>query len=1351
MAGFSLSWFLPVLLEKLDFVLKLPGFPKQHEKSASLLESLKSALTSISKVITDAEKKQLENRDVKIWLQDLEDAVYDAEDVVDKILYDETTPKLKADKPRNLIFWALGFLPAPIKQNGKRMRSIRKIVELIDGIAKNRNRFDFREQEARNELMGLSESESNSLPVSTCLLDETAIYGREEDRSKIVSLLLSDSGDDNLDAIALVGRGGLGKTTLAQQVYKDEKVSKHFELKAWVDASMDFDVRRITIHSITRKILEASSFCSCEGYGLQELHDKLSETLAGKKFILVLDDVWQEDTDMWDAIKTSLKSGAKGSKIIVITRKESVAVNMGCSTRYLLHPLTVENCWSILAKSAFAGRDTREVEALEDIGRQIVEKCLGVPLLARAIGGLLRFKKTLEEWCHVLDDLRSLEIEAGYRIPPILLLSYYRLPAQLKPCFAYCSLFPTDYEFDKEELILLWEAEGFLQQSTAKSMKKVGAEYFNGLLKRSFFIPLDNSQFKMHHLMHDLAVFASQRVCLRLEFNAIMESAISKRTRHLSLLRSQHDSPVSLLRSQHDSPDKLSVIPETKRIKTFRLINSPSAPAALTGIFASLQGLRVLSLPHFQHAELPASLGQLKYLRYLDFSDSALISLPESLCTLYYLRTLILTNCSSLLMLPKGIVNLVNLRNLHIKGAGLNKMPEEMSRLTNLQSLTNFIVGHGGSSIRELGSLPDLHGSLSVSMLQNVSSASDALAANLKAMRYLDELELEWSCKNENPATDQEEVLENLKPFGELKKLSIRFYGGKDFPKWLGDSSFLKITSLHLGDCKCELLPPLGQLSSLEHLIIERISGIKRIGHEFFGVDVSAYKPFQSLKTLKFEEMSQWEEWMVGEAEGEEFPSLLEFYIINCPKLEGHLPKCLPSLIKLEISECQQLGALLPWTSEHCVLKLENCDKVQKISDDNQTVEPQFSSSIMQQEQGIMQQEQDDNQTKPSSSEDGSQQFSSSLGLNVSSVGMEQSMELPVDSNSLRIERYASNMLPKEILERSSLQHLYIIDCIPLKIFPLSPSLKTIYIHNCKSIEFPRPNKVMNQDAQLEDLCLGSSCDSLKIFPLNYFPKLKSLSLWDCRNLEYLSIEKELQNELTPLDALEIKDCPNLRSFLEEEFQAPNLTSLVFFNCGNLKSMQWMQSLKSLQSLYINKCPALESLPVEGLPSGLIILSISFCDKITPQKGWKLDKLHSLSHFEIEGGCQMLESFPEEGLLPTNLNSLRISRLLNLTSLDREGLQKLTSLQTLEINCCNKLDSLPENRLLSSLYSLSITDCSLLNPKLQSRKGKEWFKIAHIPSIHLHEVSNRLSPVLRECITALLSVTSSYKSRCLEG
>ncbi|XP_017984413.1 PREDICTED: putative disease resistance RPP13-like protein 1 [Theobroma cacao] len=932
----ALPGSIALLLDKIHSVLLSPGFAKDTT-SASLWKRLESSLASISYVIHDAVEPRCNSHGVYAWLLRLEYAVYDAEDSVDDILFEPARLEVEAIA-RNLKYQALrcrdeffSSLRLVLSLDEKPIWINGNLVEDIDVIAKEMDKYGFIKRETRDELRL-----SDSLPA-TSLLDETAIYGREEDRSNIVGLLLS--GDENLDAIALVGTGGLGKTTLAQLVYNDEKVRAHFELKAWVGVHTDFEVDRIT-----RIILKAPTFCSIEGdMSLELLLDKLSASLDGKKFLLVLDDVRNEDINKWNDLETSLKSGARGSKIIVTTRSQGVADCLGCSIRYQLNPLTEDSCRSLLAKSAYAGRDRSEIAMLEDIGMKILKTCGGIPLSVRVIGGLLRFKKSREEWCHVLEDLRKANNHDS--ISSIVLLSYYHLPALLKLCFAYCSLFPIDYEFHKEELVLLWMAAGFLQMSSGQSMETVGAECVDGLLKRSFFIPIDNSHFKMHDLIHCFAEDVSKELCLRWESSD--QAANPQRIRHLSLLR-----------NERDIPEMLSVVLHWNRLRTFYLIDSRScqiSPQALKDIFPRIRRLRVLSLPHFPHAKLPHSIGKLKYLHYLDVSHSALASLPESLSTLYFLQTLILTNCYSLLMLPQGIVKLVNLRKLGIKGAGLMQMPKKMSRLTSLQSLTNFIVGHGGSSIKELGALPNLHGSLSVSGLQNVSSPSDASGANLKAMLYLDELELEWSCNNEDPATDQKEVLENLKPSVELKKLSIRFYGGKEFPKWLGDSSFSKIISLHLSDCiNCKSFPPLGRLSSLEHLIIERIGGIKSIGHEFYGVDVYGCKPFQSLKTLKFVEMSQWEEWILLEVDGQEFPCLEEFYVINCPLLKGDLPKSLPALVKLEICNCEQLEASLPQTSECCVPKLDNCDEVEKRSNDNQTA--------------------------PSSREDGNQQFSTSMG-----------------------------------------------------------------------------------------------------------------------------------------------------------------------------------------------------------------------------------------------------------------------------------------------------------------------------------------------------------------------------------
>ncbi|TXG55931.1 hypothetical protein EZV62_017244 [Acer yangbiense] len=309
---------------------------------------------------------------------------------------------------------------------------------------------------------------------------------------------------------------------------------------------------------------------------------------------------------------------------------------------------------------------------------------------------------------------------------------------------------------------------------------------------------------------------------------------------------------------------------------------------------------------------------------------------------------------------------------------------------------------------------------------------------------------------------------------------------------------------------------------------------------------------------------------------------------------------------------------------------------------------------------------------------------------------------------------------PIDVSEISQLKRLP-PNCIALKLKVVMPSksiheshlpiaLKTLYISKSKKLEL---EFLSSEYTSIEHLCIESSCDSLESFPLSSFPKLRNLSIRDCANFTSISIG--LKDHMS-LYALEIRDCPELTSF---PVRIPNLTSILLSNCKNLKELpDQLHGLTSLQSLFMKECPELESIP-GGLPSSLNLLCISSCQKLMPRVDWGLHKLYSFSCIEIEGGCTDLESFPEQNLLPMNLTSLRISRLMNLKFLDYNGLQHLTSLETLKINSCGKLQSFPAEGLPSSLSYLYISDCPLLKSKLQNRRGKEWYKIAHIPHIQI--------------------------------
>ena len=186
-------------------------------------------------------------------------------------------------------------------------------------------------------------------------------------------------------------------------------------------------------------------------------------------------------------------------------------------------------------------------------------------------------------------------------------------------------------------------------------------------------------------------------------------------------------------------------------------------------------------------------------------------------------------------------------------------------------------------------------------------SAKDVAEAGLVEKTQLDEIFLEWSGDTVDPKNDRD-VLEQLMPHTNLKKLSISFYWGMRFPSWLGDFSFTNMVFLCLSRCNnCLYLPPLGQLPALKVLIIEQMDGVKRVGPEFSRMD----KPFQSLETLTFEGMLKWEEWVSSDVKGGEFPCLQELSIRRCPKLRENLPKQFPSIVKVQISKSQELVTTL--------------------------------------------------------------------------------------------------------------------------------------------------------------------------------------------------------------------------------------------------------------------------------------------------------------------------------------------------------------------------------------------------------------------------------------------------------
>ncbi|CAO2831525.1 unnamed protein product [Amaranthus hypochondriacus] len=455
----------------------------------------------------------------------------------------------------------------------------------------------------------------------------------------------------------------------------------------------------------------------------------------------------------------------------------------------------------------------------------------------------------------------------------------------------YCSIFPSGYEFEREKLIQLWMAVGFFE------IEDVGNVKFDVLLEEKciLFARTDILKGKSKYKF-DLDKVTT--VFLEDDLNMAEDGS---KFRHVSLVSNYIDHTI------------FARLKNFNELRTLRIANYGSSLKQVpSNLFIALQSLQVLDLSRSHIIELPSSVGNLVSLRYLDLSFTLIERLPWSIGCLRELQTLKLEKCKHIYELPNEMKELIKLRYLELDVLGqLNHMPKGLGELTELRTLSAFIVGsEEGCSIRELKNMNNLRGGFCISRLENASSV-EIEQANMKDKIHITQLQLRWNHPHRvKGCSDYSSIVDNLMPSCHLEELQILDYPAQRLPKWIGSSEFVKLVSIDFIKCAIEELNiTLGMLPNLKHLRIIEMNRLVVINQ---GVHISCDGTrgiFPKLETLLLSEMSSLEWWR--DIKDGDFPLLSKLIIEECPKLTmlPFLPY-LQSLNHLNILGCTTFQAL---------------------------------------------------------------------------------------------------------------------------------------------------------------------------------------------------------------------------------------------------------------------------------------------------------------------------------------------------------------------------------------------------------------------------------------------------------
>ncbi|WMV23363.1 hypothetical protein MTR67_016748 [Solanum verrucosum] len=842
--------FVSFAVKKLgDFLIQQISLRKNLRKE---IEWLRNELLFIQSFLRDAELKQCGDLRVQQWVFEINSIANDAVAILE-------TYSFEAGKGASRLK-ACACICRKEKKFYNVAKEIKSLKKRIIDISRKRETYGITNINSTNSGEGPSNQVTTLRRTTSYVDDQDSIFVVLQD---VVQTFLAQllKAEPRRTVLSIYGMGGLGKTTLARNLYKNPNIASSFPTRAWICVSQEYntiDLLKIIIKSIQGCAKETLDLL--EKMAEIDLENHLRKLLTECKYLVVVDDVWQREA--WESLKRAFPDSKNGSRVIITTRKEDVAER--ADDRGFVHKLrflSQEESWDLFRRKLLDVRAM--VPEMERLAKDMVEKCRGLPLAIVVLSGLLSHKKGLSEWQKVKDHLwKNIKEDKSIEISNILSLSYNDLSTALKQCFLYFGIFPEDQVFEADNIIWLWMAEGFIPRGEDR-LEDVAEGFLNELIRRSL-VQGDYTFWErvtkcwVHDLLRDLAIQKALEVNFFDIYDPRSRSISSLCIRHV--IHSQGERYLSLDLSNLKLRSVMFFDPNFREM---RLINFRSVFQRLYVLYLDINvGNRCI---------VPDAIGSLYHLKLL--SLPGIRDVPSSIGNLKNLQTLVVDEGRNFCKLPCETADLINLRHLV---AQYTKPLVHISKLTSLQVLK----GAGCDQWKDVDPV-DLVNLRELRMYRIKKSYS---LNNISSLKNLSTLRL--FCRDRQSFPDLEfvnscEKLQKLWLGGGLEKLPL-------FP----DS----ITMISLLGSKLmeDPMPILGRLPNLRNLQLFRAS---YEGKEIMCSDNS----FSQLEFLHLHDLSKLERWDLGTSA---MPLIKGLGIHYCPNLK-------------KIPERMKYVELLKWNNKY--------------------------------------------------------------------------------------------------------------------------------------------------------------------------------------------------------------------------------------------------------------------------------------------------------------------------------------------------------------------------------------------------------------------------------------------------